>query len=187
MVNEKVGIPVGKKSLSNGRKAVWYRICLTNWRSPLWLKVRVIDGDHGNPKELSISILGLFICVIYPCMTDYMICALKSSLEIWLWLNWWYPRWSWVNPFHFCSLYRIWFCFSVSLQMTGFHFYPNSCPLRNIYLHFQGDYSSFYIWALEQQNRKPKVLVSNSSWASRSLAHHRCPVWILIWHARFFL
>lgn len=114
--------------------------------------------------------------------------ALKSSLEIWLWLNWWYPRrWSWVNPFHFCSLYRVWFCFSVSLQMTGFHFYPNSCPLRNIYLNFQGDYSSFYIWALEQQNRKPKVLVSNSSWASRSLAHYRCPKWILIWHARPFL
>lgn len=67
MVNEKAGIPVGKKSLSNSREAVWYRICLTNLRSPLWLKVRVIDGDNGNSKDLRWQAQHFNFGLVYLC------------------------------------------------------------------------------------------------------------------------
>lgn len=153
--------------------------------------MEIMETQRTSGGRLSILILGLFICVLYPCITDYMIWCfeviignlalteLVVSKEMILGKS--------ISFLLSLQSLILFFCVLANDRFPCFHFYPNSCPLRNIYLNLQEDHSSFYIWALEQQNRKPKVLVSNSSWDSRSLAHHRCPLWILIWHARSFL
>lgn len=143
---------------------------------------------------LSLLLKYLITCVIHPCISDYAIWCFEvitgnlaltelavsrkmivgkstsSSLSLkgLILLFCAICKWQALLP---PLLYKL---MSHDLQGTFCYYY-----------YLQGECSSFYLGDLEQKNRKPEA-VSNSFWAPRPPAHHRCPMilFAFMWHTR---